>query len=69
MASAHPKNVDTEVNIDPPHINQNARNGYIALNIRSWRGSLLNKIGAKATRSNTVAKFGLQYSDDGYLKP
>ena len=41
----------------------------IALNIRSWRGSLLNKIGAKATRSNTVAKFGLQYSDDGYLKP
>jgi hypothetical protein len=62
-------NATVGISKDPPQINQYAKNGYITVKIKSLLGRRRNSTGAKAINSKIVAKFGRQYSVEGYLNP
>jgi len=51
-----PENTVTGNQIEPPHINQKQRNGYIAVKYISFLDALSKSTGAKARPSNTNAK-------------
>ena len=60
-----PENTVTGNQIEPPHINQKQRNGYIAVKYSSFFEALSKSTGARAKPSKINAKIGRQYNSDG----